>query len=240
MEMLYKLDLKIGYFHVDQHHSIRLSSLFQLMQEAAIHQANQYEIGTNIMKDKGESWILNRVVMELTRYPKLNEAITIQTWATRLAHFKGFREFRILSEGELIGRASTLWLYINLSSKMFAKLPMEAVKAFPVRPDEVFVQGLDRLRLPKPGPGAPSTSVSLRYSDIDGNRHVNNAAYMDMLQPGLYHQKMDTRPNKVQIQFAKEISPDADFVNVRFESTDDQTCFGLGTGEETAAFGRIN
>jgi medium-chain acyl-[acyl-carrier-protein] hydrolase len=177
--------------------------------------------------------------MQLSRYPKLDEFITIETWATHLAQFKGFREFRILSDGEVIGKASTLWLYINLANKSFTKLPIEVVESFPVRPDEMFVDGLDRLRLPKPKKDAPRTAVSLRYSDIDGNHHVNNAAYMDMLQTGLFHQKMDTRPNRVEIQFAKEISPDVNFVDVRFESFADHTCFGLGASEETAAFGRI-
>ncbi len=239
MDSLYELTQRIGYFQVDQHHSIRLSSLFQLFQEAAIHHANQWEIGTSIMEDKGESWILNRVAMQLDRYPRLDETVTIQTWAPRLTQFKGFREFRIVVGGETIGRISTLWLYINIEKKAFSKIPFEIEQAFPVRPDDIYFESLDRLRLPKPKSNSLATSISLRYTDIDGNHHVNNAAYMDMIQTALHHQNLDTRPRTVEIQFAREISPDAESVTVQLESADEKTIFGIGTAEEVAAFGRL-
>ena len=55
MDEVYSLEQQVNYFLVDQDHKLRLSSLFQLLQEAAIHHANQYHIGTGIMHSKGES-----------------------------------------------------------------------------------------------------------------------------------------------------------------------------------------
>ncbi len=112
----------------------------------------------------------------------------IHTWATRFSRFKGFRDYSIHSEGELIGQASALWLYIHLNKKKIAKLPEEIAESFPTRPDNCFCEDLDRLKLPQAAERAPQTSVSLRYSDFDPNQHVNSAAYMDFLQTGLYHQ----------------------------------------------------
>lgn len=239
MDSLYELTQRIGYFQVDQHHSIRLSSLFQLFQEAAIHHANQWKIGTSIMAEKGESWILSRVAMQLDRYPKLDETVTVQTWATRLTQFKGFREFRIIVGADTIGRVSSLWLYINIAKKAFSKIPSEIEQAFPVRPDDIYFASLDRLRLPKPEQESPTTSISLRYTDIDGNHHVNNAAYMDLLQTALYHQTLDTRPHRLEMQFAREISPDAGIVDVQLEPGDEKTVFGVRTTDQVAAFGRL-
>ncbi|MCZ6674238.1 MAG: thioesterase [Verrucomicrobia bacterium] len=239
MDSRYILDHKVGYFQVDHRQKIQISALFHLLQEAAIHHANQFQIGTGIMEAKGESWILNRVALHLARYPEFEEAITIRTWATNFIHFKGFRDFRILSSGEEIGRVSTLWLYIDMHEKSFARLPVEIEQSFPVHKDEVNHPDLDRLRLPKPADSARKTSVSLRYSDIDSNQHVNNAAYLDILQTALHHQNLNTHPLKIEIQFAKEISPDTESVDVRLESVDDSICFSLGNGDETAAFGRL-
>ena len=239
MDSRYDLTQRTGYYQVDQHHSIRLSSLFQLFKEAAIHHANQGHIGTSIMEDKGESWILNRVALKLERYPKLDETLTIRTWATRLTQFKGFREFRIMAGDQTIGQVSTLWLYINIQKKSFSKIPFEIEQAFPVRPDEIYFKHLDRLRLPKPGDGSTKTSISLRYTDIDGNHHVNNAAYMDMIQTALYHQNLDTRPHLLEIQFAREISPDTSMVNILLETGEDKTVFGVGSNDVVAAFGKL-
>jgi medium-chain acyl-[acyl-carrier-protein] hydrolase len=239
MDEIYKLNHKVGYFQVDHQHRIQLGSLFKLLQEAAIHHANQAEIGTQIMTKKGESWVLNRVAMKLSRYPRFDESITIQTWATSLKQFKGFREFRILTGDEIIGQVSTLWLYINMEKKAFTRLPFEVEESFPIRPDHSYYPRLDKLRLPKPDKESIRTQVSLRYGDIDGNLHVNNAAYMEMLQTGLYNQNLDTRPKILEIQFAKEIPPDAGQVEVRFQSLAEETRFSLGTSEEVAAFGRL-
>ena len=239
MDSFYSLFHKIGYFQVDHQHKIQLGALFQLMQEAAIHHANQAQIGTSIMEDKGESWILNRIAMQMIRYPVLDEAITVRTWSTGLKHFKGFREFRILAGDEQLGKISTLWLYINLENKSFARIPQEIEKAFPVHPEEVFFEDLDRLRLKKPGAEAKTTEVSLRYTDIDGNQHVNNTAYMDILQTALHHQNLDTQPLNLEIQFAKEIPPDAEVVNIHLEPTPEGTIFSLGAKDESAAFGRL-
>ena len=239
MEGVFSFKHTVGYFQVDHQHRIQLGPLFQLLQEAAIHHANQYEIGTNIMEAKGESWILNRVALELSRYPKFEEEITIQTWATHLKHFKGFREFRILSASEVIGKASTLWLYIDMEKKTFARLAPTVEDTFPILNDEIHFDSLDKLRLPKPSKTANRSTVSLRYSDIDGNQHVNNAAYMDLLQTGLYHQNLDTHPKVIQIQFAKEISPKAAEVGIRSENFESHICFGLYCQDEAAAFGLV-
>ena len=240
MDTIYRLEHRVGYFQVDPDNQIHLSSLFKLLQEAAIHHATQGKIGTQIMQEKGESWILNRVVMQLDRYPKYDEVLTILTWATQMKHFKGFREFRIFSGDELLGKVSTLWLYINLKEKSIARLPVEAAKHFPIRPEDIYFDELDRLRLPKPGPDAQASEVTTRYSDIDGNQHVNNAAYMDFLQSALHHQHLDTRPKQLQIQFSKEISPDITTISIRLDSTESEYCFGIGNEDSFAAIGTLS
>lgn len=239
MDEVYELTQKVGYFQVDLAHRLQLSSLFKLLQEAAIHHANQARIGTQIMEDKEESWILNRVAMKLERYPKFDETITIQTWATRMKHFKGFRDFRIYSGDELLGQVSTLWLYIDLKEKAITRLPTEIEENFLTRPTEIYFAELDRLRIPKPGPNASETTVTLRYSDIDGNQHVNNAAYMDFLQTCLDHQNLDTRPKELKIHYLKEISRDADGADVHIETADSDIRFGIACNSQFAALGSI-
>ena len=238
MDRIYELKHRVRYFQVDQDNRIHLSSLFKLLQEAAINHATLGNIGTQIMEE-GESWILNRVVMKLNRYPRYDEFLNIQTWATQMKHFKGFREFRIFADEELIGKVSTLWLYIDLNAKAIARLPSEAVKAFPTRPDEVFFEDLDRLRLPKPGSDAVESTITLRYSDIDGNQHVNNAAYIDFLQTALHHQNLDTRPKNLQIQFSKEITPKTKNVSTLLELNESSQTFAISDGNQVAAFGQL-
>ena len=239
MDEIYTLEHRVGYFQVDRDHRIQLGSLFKLLQEAAIHHANQAKIGTQIMEDRGESWILNRVALKLERYPSFDELLRIETWATGMNRYKGFRDFRLYIGDELIGQVSTLWLYINMETKSFTRLPEEIEEQFPTRPDEVYYQRLDKLRNPKPGPDAKETNISLRYGDLDGNQHVNNAAYMDFLQTALHHQNLDTRPQKIEIQFSKEISPEIQSVSAHIEESDNSIGFAVCGENEIAAFGQL-
>ncbi len=239
MDEIYTLKHRVGYFQVDRDHRIQLGSLFKLLQEAAIHHANQAKIGTQIMEDKGESWILNRVAMKLERYPRFDEVLNIKTWATGMKHFKGFRDFRLYVGDEMIGQVSTLWLYINMESKSLTRLPQEIEESFLTRPDQVYFDKLDKLRPPKPGLDAQETTISLRYGDIDGNQHVNNTAYMEYLQTALHHQKLDTRPKKLEIQFAREISPETKNISVLLESQVSDCSFGIKGEDVVAAFGKL-
>ncbi len=239
MGEIYELTHRVGYFQVDHAHRLQLGSLFKLLQEAAIHHANQAKIGTQIMEDKGESWILNRVAMKLERYPRFDEVLHIKTWATGMKHFKGFRDFRLYVGDELIGQVSTLWLYINMESISLTRLPQEIEESFLTRPDQVYFDKLDKIRLPKPAADAQETSISLRYGDIDGNQHVNNTVYMEYLQTALHHQKLDTRPKELQIQFAREVSPETQKISVLLHHKENSQTFGIKGEDEVAAFGNL-
>ncbi|MBH53508.1 MAG: hypothetical protein CMI18_04080 [Opitutaceae bacterium] len=76
--------------------------------------------------------------------------------------------------------------------------------------------------------------------DNDGNNHVNNTTCLEMLQTALYHQKLDTHPSQLQIQFSKEIPPDTEYVNAGIENKENEKVFSIGPGEEIAATGRVS
>jgi acyl-ACP thioesterase len=175
------------------------------------------------------------------RYPRYEEPVRVVTWSSGIRTFKGYRDFRVFCGDELVVAASSLWLYVNLQTKALVRVPDEIATRFPSGRGAVLHPDLDKLKLapPRPGPVLPCP-VSVRYSDVDGNGHVNNTAYLDLLQTALVKRGFPARPQDVAIQFLKEIPPGADSVNVCLEVEGPAVVFSLGGAEALFAQGRVS
>jgi acyl-ACP thioesterase len=235
------LDTIVAYGDVDRDGVLLLPGVFKSLQEAAIKHAHQFEAGTRAIFNRGESWVLNRMAAAIHRYPRYEEPLRVVTWSSGIRTFKGYRDFRVFCGDELVVAASSLWLYVNLKTKALVRVPEEVVTSFPSGPGAVFHAELDKLKLepPRPGPVQPCP-VSVRYSDVDSNGHVNNTAYLDLLQTALVKRGFPARPQKVAIQFLKEIPPGAESVDVCLEVQEPAIVFSLGGAEALFAQGRVS
>ncbi|HUJ43656.1 MAG TPA: acyl-ACP thioesterase domain-containing protein [Opitutaceae bacterium] len=222
------LDVTVSYWDVDRDQQVLLAAVFKFLQEAAIKHADQLEAGARAMVTRGESWVLNRLAAQISRYPHYEERLRVETWSTGIRTFRGYRDFRVLCGEELVVSASSLWLYVNARTKSLVRVPGQIAAAFPSGPGAVFRPDLDQLKLIPPDPASATRwPVSVRYSDLDGNGHVNNTAYFDYLQTALIRSRFPPRPAKVEIQFLKEIPPEVDAVEVQLAARGSAIAFGI-------------
>ena len=235
------LNTIVSYGDVDRDEVLLLPGVFKFLQEAAIKHADQFDAGTHAMVSRGESWVLNRMAAAIHRYPRYEEPVRVVTWSSGIRAFKGYRDFRVFCGEELVVSASSLWLYVNLRTKSLVRVPEEIAGAFPSGPGTVFRPDLDKLKLVPPDAGsAQAHPVSVRYSDVDGNGHVNNTAYFDYLQTALIKGGFPPRPQNVEIQFLKEIPPGAEAVSVWLEARGPAIAFSLGSPETLFAQGGVS
>jgi acyl-ACP thioesterase len=223
----------VAYWDVDREQGMTLGGVFKLLQEAAIKHADQFGLGTKAMKERGESWVLNRLAAAIHRYPRYEESLRVVTWSAGITGFRGYRELRVYAGPELLVTASTLWLYVNLATKSLTRVPADLAAQFPAgSTTDIFRPELDKLRLKPPAAGAGKVPVSLRYSDFDGNGHLNNTAYFDCLQTALARAGFGPRPGYLEMQFLKEVLPSVDQIEVAMEPGAGGITFGLsGAGE---------
>ena len=229
----------VTYWSVDREQTLLLRSLFEFLQEAAIKHADQADSGTRAKALRGETWVLHRVAAAVQRYPRYEEPLKVVTWSTGIRAFKGYRDFRVYCGSELIASASSIWLYFSLVNKALCRVPREVAARFPSRPGDSFCPDLEKLSLAPPAAGAPAVTVSLRYSDVDGNGHINNTAYLDCLQTALARSGLPPRPRSLQMQFTKEIHPDAVSVAVGIERRSQAVAFGMTGPAGLAANGLV-
>jgi len=235
------LETTVRFSEVDRDQVLLLPALFQLLQEAAIRHADMYGVGANSIAERGTSWVLNRLAVELTRHPRRDEALRVETWSTGVRGFRGYREFRLFSGEEQILAGSSLWLWIDLHTRTLTRVPAELEAKFPVggAGRSPYKPDLERLRFSAPAAAAPATPVTVRYSDCDANGHVNNTAYFDYLQTALVRQGRSAHPRRLELQFVREIAPDADTAQVRFEERGESLAFSIGGGDVVYAQGEL-
>jgi medium-chain acyl-[acyl-carrier-protein] hydrolase len=239
MSDTFVLESAISYWNVDREQVVTLTGLFKLLQEGAIRHADQHNLGSQSMRTRGESWILNRIAARIHRYPRYGEAVRLETWSSGIRGFKGYREFRLQAGGELVVEASSLWLYVDIGTKSLVRVPRELAAAFPERAGAVFHPDLDKLRLDEAPADSASQEISLRYSDIDSNGHVNNAAYFDYLQTALALTGGPAHPTHVELHFVKEIPPALDKVMVRVARRADGALASFTSGADCFARARL-
>ncbi len=231
------LDGKVSYWNVDRDGLLSLQSLFAFLQEAAIRHADQCGAGARAKASRGESWVLHKMAVSVQRYPRYDEPLRVATWSSDIRTCKGFRDFRAYCRDELIASASSIWLYFNLATKTICRVPRDVADGFPSRPGPAFCPGLEKLRLDAPAGGCIERDVSVRYSDFDGNGHVNNTAYLDYLQTALSAGTSSPRPRSLRIEFLREITPGIERVNVALENRGKEVVFSLGAPPVLFAMG---
>jgi len=239
MDKEFTLSTVVSYWDVDRDQRLTLGGVFKLLQEAAIKHADLFGLGAQAMAARGESWVLNRMAVAITRYPRYEEAVKVVTWSAGIRGFRGYRDLRIYCGGELVVSASSLWLYLNLRTKTLVRVPPDRAAQFPVGEAEVFRPDLDKLRFTPPAPDAAGSAVSLRYSDFDGNGHLNNTAYLDCLQTALARGDFSPHPAGIEIQFMKEVAPTVEGVQIALEPRGPAIAFGVSGPEGLHAQGLV-
>jgi acyl-ACP thioesterase len=240
------LQLSVAYGDVDRENVLTLQGVFKLLQEAAIAHASQHHTGTTAMVTRGESWVLKRMAVAIERYPRYGEPLRVETWSSGIRDFKGCREFRVFAgagaRDELVIQGTSLWVYVSMRTRSIVRVPPEVADGFPSHSGGVFCPDLEELALAAPHTaGADVLSVSLRYSDVDANDHVNNTAYLDLLQTALARLGRPVRPQRIRIKYGKGIPGDATGIEVRLAPQADRapSAFSLAAGGAVFAQGDV-
>jgi medium-chain acyl-[acyl-carrier-protein] hydrolase len=171
--------LTIRTYDVDASNRLKISSLFLYMQESASASAESLEWGYDDMMREGLFWVLSRakVIFKQENF-RLGQEITLETWPKRVDGFYALRDFRAFVDPQQPAiLITTAWLLINKNSMR------------PVRSDDLQRRmryfdadnAIDQLpaNIEAPKEMQEVYKRSIRYSDLDVNRHVNNARYLE-------------------------------------------------------------
>ncbi len=180
MNPIYENIIKISAFDVDANNRLRINRVFDYFQDVASNDAERLGFGYKNFIPKGLFWVLSWVKFEFMSYPKFMDEVKIQTWGKKQHKLYSMRDFLLLnSNGELIVKGTSAWLLLDSKSlrpkiltQLYPKLKLldtkDALVDLPQKINRAEKMGLVYSR-------------TIRYSDIDLNRHTNNAKYIELM-----------------------------------------------------------
>lgn len=175
----YNKSFQIPYYEADKYRKVTALSILAYLGEISVSH-NDY-LGFNIEKLKSLNyvWMLNRWRVKIDRYPKVGETIRIDTWISNIEKFYANREFIMYDEENLeIGRASTLWIFLNMTKKRPIRITSEfyeATKIIDIKAFDGFYEFDKNMEM------SNYIDFYIRRSDIDYNNHVNNTKYLSWM-----------------------------------------------------------
>lgn len=167
---------KVRTYECQSDGNIKIYSLMQYLQEIASFHADQLGFGNNWLNEINGYWVLSNIRVEISVFPKWNDDVTIRTWPSGNTRLIATREFVGKEQnGHELFRAGSEWMVLNRDTnrpKNISRLKMNSLAAGP----KVIEKKIERLQ-PK-GDYAQVEQISVPYSSIDLNAHVNNTEYV--------------------------------------------------------------
>jgi medium-chain acyl-[acyl-carrier-protein] hydrolase len=170
--------LKIRSYDVDFTRRATSASLCRYFLDAAWNHAEALGIGFHHMATLGKFWVLSRLRFEVRHYPFWGSAVTLRTWPRGISSVFAMRDFEVTDgAGALIAAGSSAWLVLDTASKR----PQRLQKLLPHLASLHGKAALSRdpEKLPDNEAWDGEFSSTVRYTDIDVNRHVNAGRYID-------------------------------------------------------------
>ncbi len=158
--------------------TLSITALTQRIIEIATEHANSLGIGNPDMADSRGGWVLVRLAVELTAYPRVNTTYRLTTWIESWNRMFSSRCFAVETEdGDLLGYTRTTWMVINLDTHDNLGLSHLSLPAGAVSGRECPIAGQSRHQPSQQLDG----QYTVRYSDLDCYRHVNTLKWIEII-----------------------------------------------------------
>lgn len=174
---VFEKQFQIPSYFVDENAELTVSALFSLLQEMSDNHASLLGAGWHELRDRGYFWVITKIQLKINRLPKWTEPVRLRTWVKESNAATSPRDYEMVdADGNLLIAGSSVWAILDIANgrpqrmSMFdgCFLPQER-NAIDRTPPKISALGL---------PDEPTNRKEVVPSDIDINRHVNNARYI--------------------------------------------------------------
>lgn len=199
----YQEQLAIKSYHTNQYGQASISSLFNILIEAAWAHAQVMDWGYDSLKSNNLFWVLSRMYFQVEKYPSWQDQIFLNTWSAGTDGMYAYREYIVEDEkGEVLLRASSAWLILDMETRKIFRLS-DFRTTFPKRIDANACRAPKRIK-------ADSHSEMMNYfpvlfSELDINKHFNSVKYMERVLDDFGVDFLNSNePAELEVNYLKE------------------------------------
>lgn len=203
MAKKYTIPYEVAYYDGDITRKMTIPSMLAVVIKASEEQSDALDRGSDFVASFGLGWVITNYEIQISRLPMVGEKLAVTTQAMAYNKYFCYRNFWIHDEqgNECVLIKSTFVLMDKENRKMSSVLP-EIIQPYESEKITKIYRG-EKIEKVKNGTALP---YRVRYFDIDGNQHVNNAIYFNWLLDVLgYDFLTEYEPTFINVKFDKEV-----------------------------------
>lgn len=180
---MYELKSRVRYSEVNSDGQLTLAALLDYLQDCCTFQSEDLEIGVEYLKREQAAWVVLSWEIEIARYPKFNECITVGTWPYEFKGFYGKRNFLVKNaEGEILVKVNSLWAFMDMKQMRPARIHPVITELYRDKLEAPLAGAWGGRKLAVLQQGEKKTPVQVARCHIDTNGHMNNGKYVQVAE----------------------------------------------------------
>ncbi len=220
-DRIWREDHRIRAYETDLHGSLSIPSILNYLQEAAANHAHALGVSTYQIMPQNYTWVLSRLALRMDSHPRWGDPIHVYTWHSGFRGPFALRDFIVTGrDHQCIGAAVSAWLVIDVKTRSpLRRVPSVLDKLKPADIEHPVDNALGKLQRSE-GHDQEET-FSVRYGDLDLNRHVNNVNYIGWIVSSLSPEILNTFVlMELEINYISEAFA-GDEILARYSKTDE-------------------
>ena len=183
--MIYTFDSRVRYSETTPDGRMGLHALLNYLQDCSTFQSEELGLGVEALHEIRRIWMLASWQVVIERYPMFKEEITIGTQAVGHDALFARRNFFIKNKaGEMLVKANTNWIYVNMDTGHAEPLEEACVAPYGKEAPLPMEIAPRKIRIPK-ATAEEGCHVIISEEHLDSNLHVNNGQYVRIAENAL-------------------------------------------------------
>ncbi len=224
---MYQEEIMVRYSDSDSDGQCSLLSMVNYLQDVATDHSDAVGYSIKALRELNVFWALLVWRIELNRFPRYLDRITVRTFTNQLNRCFSTRGFDILdADGTVIGLAASRWVMCNATTFHVMKILEGMPETYgrddymPLEPPKITGREIAELALQE------HSRIRVSRRDIDTNGHVNNASYVAYALDALPDDGVDMRTLEVHYRSAAYLG---DTLVIKSGWVEDRYAVGLYT-----------
>ncbi len=167
------------------------TTILTLLEETAADHCFDINHSLYTLEKQNIGWVLVSGFLQMYRYPKYKEKITIRTWLSKYSTIKGIRENIIYDEqGLVIGRGKGVWVFFDIERRRPIQILDDIKEKWSFCSEQSVEHNVSKKILPI-DTDANVREYKVHRFDVDSNKHVNNIRYLQWVTESISDEIVD-------------------------------------------------
>ena len=168
---------KVLFSEVDFKRDMTMSALISYMQDCINNHTEEINKGIDYLKSHNRAWFTVSWNIEIKKLPKLNDEITVRTWAYGFTAVTGQRNVLILdTDGNVCVCADSNWGFLDTEKQCPTKIMPEDFEGYDMGERYPMEKVSRKIKLPEKFDYVED--IRVRKEDMDYNNHMSNGRYI--------------------------------------------------------------